>query len=180
MSVEYTAKASGLVSGEVKLSVGEDALAVSALFDAAEIPYARIHSLSLEDYAVRIATRDGPLAFSMMGQWTQPFYDALLDAFNSAVKQALFLPQAPMLTAKGGYSYSEGGPPARGGAAIHVYENCVTLLPPDLCARRVPLCFAGGLDRGDYELTLRLVTGESYSFHKLGHDGQPRLFSSSK
>jgi hypothetical protein len=51
-----------------------------------------------------------------------------------------------------------------------VYENCVVALPHDLSARRVPLCFTGGIDKGDYALTLKLLTGESYTFAKLGYD----------
>jgi len=49
----------------------------------------------------------------------------------------------------------------------------VVVLPTNLGARRVPLCFTSGIDKGDFELTLRLDTGESYTFAKLGYDTAP-------
>jgi len=54
-----------------------------------------------------------------------------------------------------------------------VYPNSVVTLPADLGARRVPLCFVSGIDKGDYELTLKLNTGETYTYTKLGYDTAP-------
>jgi hypothetical protein len=173
---EYTAQAaSPFVSGEVKLAIGERALSFTALFGAAEIPFAGVNALLLADYAVTVRADSGDHVFSRMGNWCQPFYDALVDAYNKAVLRALFVSGDPVLTAKGSYRYEEveaGGNriATYGAAPVQVYENSVTCLPPDLGARRVPLCFVVGLDPGDYELTLRLGTGESYTFAKLGYD----------
>ncbi|MDR0875397.1 MAG: hypothetical protein LBN12_04225 [Clostridiales Family XIII bacterium] len=176
---EYTAQASSpLVSGEVKLVIGENALTFTALFGAAEIPFAEVNALTLADYVVTVRADSGDHVFSRMGNWCQPFYDAIVYAYNKAVLRALFVSDDPVLTAKGNYRYSEtdavGNNIAVSGAApVQVYESSVVCLPPDLGARRVPLCFVSGLDQGDYELTLRLGSGESYTFAKLGYDTAP-------
>jgi len=108
-----------------------------------------------------------------MGSWAQPFYDALLDAYNKAVLRSLFIKGSPIVTAKGNYRYSEKDMSGSGSASVHVYENNVAALPPDLTARRVPLCFVTAMDKGEYELTLTLDTGEIYTFAKLGYDTEP-------
>jgi ribosomal protein L40E len=89
------------------------------------------------------------------------------------VLRALFVDGKPLVTAKGEYRYTENGVTANGSAPVYVYENSVVSLPPDLGARRVPLCFVSGMDKGDYALTLRLDTGESYTYSKLGYDTAP-------
>ncbi len=171
---EYTAQAaSPIVSGEVKLAISDTALSVAALFDVVEIPFAKMIVLAFADYAVTVKTSDGDYSFSRMGQWAQPFYDALCDAYNKAVLRSLFIKDKPILTADGDFRFSENGTAVYKHAPIHVYENCVVALPPNLSARRVPLCFVTRMDKGDYELTLRLDTGESYTYTKLGYDTAP-------
>jgi hypothetical protein len=182
----YTAQAtSSLVNGEVKLTIGDNALTVAALFDVIEISFAEINVLALADYVVAIRADSGDYTFSRMGQWAERFYNALIDAYNEAVLRSLFVSSKPIAKARGGYSYAENGTTSGGynyvekgttgggTAPIHVYENSVVALPPDLSARRVPLCFVSGMDKGDYALTLRLDTGESYTFSKLGYDTEP-------
>lgn len=172
--VVYTAQAaSPLVNGEVKLTIRDNALAVTALFDAAEIPYSDINSLTLSNYTVVAATDDGDYVFSRLGNWCQPFYDSLLAAYNEAVLRSFFISGAPIVTAKGQYSFTEDGVSKSAASPVRVYDNCVAALPPDLGARRVPLCFVTGLDKGEYELTLRLENGESHSYSKLGYDTSP-------
>lgn len=173
-TVEYTAQASSpLVNGEVKLTVNENALAVTALFDAAEIPYADINELTLFDYAVTVVTDDGDYVFSRLGSWCQPFYDALLEAYNEAVLRSFFVTGSPIVKAKGVFSFKESDVTASVSAPLRVYDNCVVALPPNLEARRVPLCFVTGLDKGSFELTLKLDNGESHSYSKLGYDTEP-------
>jgi hypothetical protein len=173
-AIEYTAQAaSPLVSGEVKMTIGENSLTVTALFDAVEIAYAEMNALIFADYAVTVKADGGDYAFSRMGEWAQRFYDALCDAYNKAVLRSLFVEGEPLVTAKGEYRYIEGNATGGGSAPIHVYENSVVSLPPDLGARRVPLCFVTAMEKGDYALTLTLGTGESYTYAKLGYDTAP-------
>jgi hypothetical protein len=172
--IEYTARAdSPFVGGEVKMAVGERALRVSALFDSAEIPFAEMNALALADYAVTVKSDSGDYVFSRMGSWCRPFYDALCGAYGKAALRSLFVSGEPAITAKGEYRYTEGGVTVSGFAPVYVYENSVVALPPDLGARRVPLCFVTGLERGEYELTLTLDTGERYTYAKLGYDTAP-------
>jgi len=170
-TVEYTAQtASPLIKGETKLKITEKSLILAGLFDVAEIPFAEINSISLADYVVIVNADGGNFVFSRLGNWCQPFFDSLLRAYNAAVLRSLFVKIDPIVTAKGGYSYSEAGESAEGDAPVYVYENSVVMLPPDLSARRVPLCFADGLDKGEFELTIRLDSGENYTLTKLGYE----------
>ena len=173
-ALEYTAQAaSTLVNGEVKLTVDEDVLAVTALLDAAVIPFADIMALELADYAVTVKTDGGKYTFSRMGSWCQPFYDTLYEAYNQKVLKALFVAGKPALETKGSYRYVEDGLVTCGTAPIHIFDNCVCVLPPNLDARRIPLCFVSGIEKKDYTITLRLNTGDSYAFEKLGYDSEP-------
>ena len=171
--MEYTAQlTSPLLSGEVKLAVGEDALAATGLFDAVALLYADMTALYLADYAVTIQTESGNLVISRMGSWCEPFYAALLAAYNKKVLQALFVSGAPLLTAEGAYRHAENGGVLSGTAPVRLFENSVCTLPPDLHARRIPLCFLTGMDRSEYEITFHLDE-ERYSISKLGYDTAP-------
>ena len=170
-AIEYMAQAvSPSVNGKVKLTIGDNALAVVALFDAAEIIFAKINALELADYVVTVKTDDGDYAFSRMGSWCQQFYDALYNAYNKAVLRSLFIKDSPILTAKGDYRYIENDVTSSGAAPVQIYENSVAVLPPNLSARRIPLCFVNGMDVADFTLTLKLDTGESYTCAKLGYE----------
>jgi len=173
-AVEYAAQAASLlINGEVKMTVSDGFLNIAALFDAAAIPFADINALIYNDYAVTVKTDGGDYSFSNMGQWCGPFYDALCAAYNQAVLRSLFINGDPIATANGDYSHSEGDAALNGAAPMLVYDNCVVSLPPDLNARRVPLCFVNGMEKADFQLTLKLDTGESYSYAKLGYDTSP-------
>jgi hypothetical protein len=159
---EYTAQAaSPYVTGEVTLKIGENALSVSALFASAEISFAEISELALSDYVVTVRSDGGDYAFSRMGNWCQPFYDALCESYSAAVLRALFVSGEPIVTA----ACAEG--------PVRVFDNCVVTLPPSLGARRVPLCFVTGMEKRDYAVTLRTDTGESVAYIKLGYDYEP-------
>ena len=172
--IEYTAQAAApFFTGEVKLAIGDKAFTATALFDIVEIPFTSVNKLTFADYTVTVKTDDGDYAFSRMGSWGQPFYDALLDAYNMAVLRSLFTKGSPLITAKGNAGFTERFVSGSGSAHINVYEDSVVALPPDISARRVPLCFVNGMNTGDFELTLTLDTGESYSYARLGYDTTP-------
>ena len=170
---EYTAQVeSPVINGEVKLVMDADGLRMTALFDTADITFIDMSALEFADYTVLIQTADGSFAFSRMGKWAQPFYGALCDAYNKAVMKALFLKGEPILTARGEYMYGENGHTCNGVAPMMIYEDCLCVLPPDMGARRIPLCFLTGMDKGDFELTLRLAE-DKYTFRKLGYNTEP-------
>ena len=186
-AVEYAAQAaSSIVSGEAKLTIGEKALTIATLFVTLDVAFAQMNELKLADYVITVKADSGDYAFSRMGNWAQPFYDALCGAYNEAVLRSMFIAGDPIITARGNYRFNENdGSPATAVAQppmqnmwsssvpIHVYDNNVTALPPDLTARRVPLCFVCGMDKGSFELVLKLDTGESYAYAKLGFDTAP-------
>ncbi|MCL2883719.1 MAG: hypothetical protein FWF30_04580, partial [Coriobacteriia bacterium] len=151
---------------------------------AVEIAFIRISALALRDYCVIVSSADGEFSFARLGNWCQPFYDALCASYNQAVLRSLFVREKPLLAACGDVTVVDGlagggagagaGMGAAGMAAakvpIYIFSNCVVSLPPDLGARRVPLCFLDGLEKGDFSLTLRIGATERYSYAKLGYD----------
>ena len=171
-AVEYTAQvASPAISGEVKMTIGDNGLTVVSLFAALEITYAEINALELTDYVVTVKADSGDYSLSRLGNWCQPFYDTLYNKYNLAVLRSLFIKSSPVLTAKG--DFIAAGSAAKRSIPICVFDNNVTALPPDLSARRVPLCFVNGINKGDYSLTLFLDNGENYTFSKLGYETVP-------
>ena len=173
-TIEYKAQTvSPRITGETTLAVTDKGLLLTTPFDAEEIPFAGINALILIDYVVTVKADDGDYVFSKLGNWCKPFYDALCGAYNKAVLRSLFVKGEPVVTAKGEYSYTEAAGKAAGAAPVHVYENSVVVLPLNVGARRVPLCFMAGIEQGDFELTLKLDTGESYTWAKLGYDTAP-------
>ncbi len=172
--MDYTGQVkSPFINGEAKLSVGKDALTLITPLDAHAIPYVDVTAIQMEGYAVKITTETEAFAITQLGFDCERLYDEVYAAYNAEVRRALFAHGTPTVTARGEYSYTENGISVRGNALFEVYGDCVLLLPPNDKARRVPLCFVAALEQGDYRLTLRLDTGESYTFSKLGYDTEP-------
>ena len=172
--LKYTAQlVSPLVNGEANLEIQPNKLIVSSVFDAIEIPFAEIISLSLDNYVVTIKADSGDYVLSKMGNWCQPFYDTLYGEFKKAVLRALFVKVSPAVVANCNYEYDERGLRGSRTAAAHVYANSVVALPPNLMARRVPLCFVNGMEKGNFELTLKIDADETYKFGKLGYEYEP-------
>jgi len=170
-AVDYTAQAaSPLVSGEVKLTIGENSLTVISLFDAAEIAYSEISELIPGEHIVTVKADSGDYVFSRLGNWIHPFLVALSGAYSKAVLRSLFIKSDPVVTARCKYRFTENGESFSGFAPVHVYDNNVTTLPPNLSARRLPLCFVTGMEKGDYEFTLRIGAEESYTYAGMGYD----------
>jgi len=168
---EYTAQVtSPLVKGEVKLNIGENAFILKGTFDVAEIPYAIVNSLVYVNYNVIVKTDEGDFTLSRMGNWAQPFFDALCEVYNKAVLRSFFVSGDPIFSASGEYRFSEGGVAVDSKSPVRVYENCVVALPSNGNARRIPLCFVSGIEKAEYALTLKLNMGEQYTFSRLGYD----------
>ncbi|MDR0964405.1 MAG: zinc ribbon domain-containing protein [Clostridium sp.] len=189
------------VNGAVKLAVTDTGLTITALFDTVTVSFAEMSAVTLSDYVVSVniqvpgTSQTGIYIFSQMGSWCEPFYTALCEAFATTVQKALFVDGNPSLTACGTYQYQEktvqnaygtSGMPYTAqthqgiDTSISLFDNCVTLLPPNLDARRIPLCFVTGMNSGDYALTLNvgnLLAGQqqyrnetTYTISKLGYD----------
>ena len=171
---EFKARlAAPAVSGEVTLAVLPEGIQYTAPLAQGMFSYAEILGFEMRDYSLYLRLEAGEIAISRLGNQGDAFVHELAEAYNAKVCKALFVKGAPLLVTKGDFRYIENGVPTAGKAAIRVYENCVCILPPDDRARRVPLCFVTGLDKGDFTLTLTLDDGAQYSFMRLGYDSDP-------
>jgi len=170
-AVKYSAQlVSPFVNGDAKLEIQASKLIVSSVFDAIEVPFAEIISLSMDNYVVTIKADSGDYVLSKMGNWCQPFYETLYGEFKKAVLRALFVKESPAVVANCNYEFNEKGIKGSSTAFAHVYGNSVVALPPNLMARRVPLCFVNGMEKGSFELTLKIDADETYKFSKLGYE----------
>jgi len=169
--VEYKAQAaSPFITGEVRLTVLENTLAATSPLDAIELAYREINALMLHDYTVRVSAESGEFLFSKLGTMCEAFYQELCDAYNKAVLRSLFVKGNPIKKTEGDYRYFEPTYNGSSKASILIFENSVVALPPDLGARRIPLCFISGIEKRDFEFTLKLSTSENYSFSRLGFE----------
>jgi len=170
---EYAAQVtSPVISGEVKLIIGDDALTITGLFDVVAVPYADMSNLTLESYTVRVVCDTGMFCLNGLGNWCQPFFDALTTAYHQVVLKSLFVAGDPVLVACGDWQADEGGQKVGGCAALRVYPDCVVSLPNDMSARRVPLAFVTGLEAAGYAVTLH-IGDDRYDFSRLGYDHEP-------
>lgn len=176
---DYTAQSSSpIVNGDVKIKINDHSFVATSPFDVADVPYARIDSIELSDHVITVRSDDGDFVFKKMGQYTQEFFENLCEAYNKAVLRAFFITGKPIHKAVGDYRFADYGKVVSGAKApVQVYENCVVGLPPNNNARRIPLCFATGIDKGSFEFTMNVgnVSGgnDSYTFARLGNDTEP-------
>lgn len=159
-----------LFAEEVKITLTQDEVIVAALFDQLVLPYGKISAFAFENYRVTVNTADGMVAFSRMGQETEWLYDKLYAAYNGAALRALLVEGEPVFEAPGDFTAEENGVCLREHGVIRLYEDCLCLLPPNENARRIPLCFMTGMEKGDFSRTLLLSTGERYTVAKMGRE----------
>lgn len=159
-----------LFSEEAKITVDTDGLLIAARFDQLPIPYGEIQAFALADSRVELRTSAGTVAFSRMGQNAQWLYEKLYTAYNKAVEKALLVEGSPGFEAEGDYIAEENSMTRQGHGVIRLYEDCLLLLPPDENARRIPLCFLTGMEKGDFSIILALSTGERYTLRGLGRE----------
>ncbi len=180
-TTEYTAQVvSPIVNGEAKLKIGRNSFTVASTFDVAEVFFVNMDSLSYGNYTTTVKTDHGDYVLSNMGNWAQPFFDALCDAYNKAMLRAFFVSGDPLSTANGDYRLTESGVAGSGKATVSVYDNCVALLPNNSDSRRIPLCFVDGAEKANFGAVLKLNTGENYAFSKLGQRADPLMHAIEK
>jgi len=162
--------ASPLMNGEADISVAEDGFALASLFDSTHVPWADVMNLKFEDYAVYVQTRTGAYAFSKLGASGEPLFAHMLSAYGDKVRKCLFVSGSLAVTAKGDVSIDGT---ALQGVPVEVYDNCILSLPPDLSARRVPLCFVNGFKDEDFALWISTIDGKATAYSMLGYDHAP-------
>ncbi len=159
-----------LFAEEVKITLYPDEMLVAALFDQLPIPYGRISAFAFENYRLTLHTSDGPVVFTRMGQEAEWLYDKLTMAYNGAVLRALLVEGESQFEATGRFTLEERNGRKEEQGVIRLYPDCLCLLPPNENARRIPLCFVTGMEKGDFSRTLRLSTGESYTLSHMGRE----------
>lgn len=154
------------LNGEVKITVEDDLLRASTLFDDRVILYADIEAFVFQNYTVRVTTNEERITFSKMGQTSEWFYQELEEAYHRKVQGALHARGTCLAEAKGNFSYGD----IRGQAKIRVFNDCLMLLPANREGRRLPFVFMKDLQSKNYTLTITMDDGEEYLFTQLGHD----------
>ena len=168
---EYSAQVqSPGFNGEAKITIQDEGVYISALFDEGVIYYSEITSFTIEDFIVKIVTETSEWIVSKLGTMYEDFYRELYFSYNRKILKAFFISKNPLFETLGSYSYKENENEQSGKAILHIYESCICILPPDDKSRRIPLCFVSNMEKDGFCLTLKLITGESYSFIKLGYD----------
>jgi len=150
---------SPIINGDIEIDVNADEIMLTSIFDAYSISYAEINSYVVMNYAVIIRTGTTTYIISQLGNSLETFYLEMCDAYNTKVRQALFVQGAPYVHTEGEYRYCEDGQQNQGTAQIELYGDCIVILPSNDDGRRVPLCFISAVERKAFELTLRLLTG---------------------
>ncbi len=160
---------SSCLSGEAKLLIYTDGLALDGLFDRVSVAYADINSIALENHTVQIITNGEIIVISHLGQSCEWFHRDLLEAYNRKVLSSFYVTGEPVLETEGQYAYGV----LNGNAKISVFSDCLCILSPNLRARRIPFVFINGIKRENYTLAITLNTDEVYSFSMLGSDIEP-------
>lgn len=158
-----------LFSERANVTVDDENLQISALFDQLAIPYKELTAFKAHSCRVELETKIGVIYISQLGNACEWFYNALYDAYNKRVLEALFVEGSPCLETNGILQAEENGDEIHENAVIRLYDDCICSLPPNENARRIPLCFINGMAGAEYGVTLTLITGESYTFSKLGY-----------
>jgi len=182
--MEYKASVtSPLISGEVTINMKNTGFSVSSMLDTAEIFFYDINAVRTADYKVFVLTDSGKFIFEKMGQWCEPFYQTLRDAYQAEMRKALFISSTPVVTLRGEFTFIEKSkgldeeddkPVYAGTADIEVYDNAICFLTGDTNSRRVPLCFLNDIKKESYGwFEFILDNGDRYSCSKLGYETAP-------
>ena len=155
------------------MSIGSEALAFQTGGGAFLLDFSLVDACRLLDYRVLLDTPAGVYELSRLGLQTETFFENLWAAYASRSRESLFIEGAPALEAEGEYAYADDGGSAKGKAKLDLRPLCVSIVPHNSGARRVPLCFARGLRLDDYTIGITLDTGEGYQLARLGRDTLP-------
>ncbi|MDR1816218.1 MAG: hypothetical protein LBR00_06090 [Clostridiales Family XIII bacterium] len=159
--------ASPVIGGEADIAVTEDELTLTTLFDTAAVAWADVAALAFADYAVTVRTLGGDAyTLTKLGADGEPLYHHMLSAYGDKVRKAFFVSGEAALKTKGDVHDRRGVP-------IEVYNNCILSLPPDLNARRLPLCFLTGFAEEDFTVKATVLDGSVTTYAKLGYDHAP-------
>ena len=137
------------------------------------VPFCDLMDMRLLNYRLHLTLRDSEMSITHLGFQTEEFFDKLWAAYAAKSVESLFVEGGPLISCEGDYSYREPEREAKSIARIELHEDCLCILPHDVGARRVPLCFAMPPVREGFSLRIDSDTGESYSLARLGANTEP-------
>ena len=161
---------------EAKAAITEDGV---ELHDAATgelqatIPFADLMDMRLLNYRLHLTLRDGEAQISKLGYQTEDFFEKTWQAYAAKSLESLFVEGEPAIACEGDYAYEEPGVARSSIAKLELRDESLCIIPHDVGARRVPLCFAGEPVRDGFALGIALDTGESYRVARLGRNTDP-------
>jgi len=168
-ALDYRATvASARLNDDVRVSIANDGVNLTTLFTPVFLAFADIVAIERVGYTCVLTTRDDRFTLSRLGNLLDAFCLEAGEAFNRAVRRALFVAGEASFAADGDVEYAEPSAQARGPGRIEVYDDSVCLLPLDERARRVPFAFMTDFERAPFEVTLALDAGERYRVGRLG------------
>lgn len=139
----------------------------------ATLPFADLMDMRLLNYRLRLEMRDFEAQISHLGYHTEDFFEKLWQAYSKKSQESLFITGAFAMESEGDYAYVEPQAQRRSIAKLALYSDCLCIVPHDVGARRVALCFANPPVREGFSLTITLDTGEHYRIARLGRDTDP-------
>ena len=161
---------------EAKATITADAIELSGAGqkNRATIPFVDLMDMRLLNYRLRLSLREGEEAMiSKLGYQTEEFFEKLWQAYAAKSLESLFVTGEPSIDCEGDYSYEEPGVSRSSIAKLKLHDDCLCIVPHDVGARRVPLCFAQEPVRDGFAMSVTLDTGETYRVARLGSDTDP-------
>jgi hypothetical protein len=170
VNFDYTGMvSSSRFTGEAKLLIYAAGLTLNGLFESVSVAYADMDSITLDNHAMQIKTNSDTIVISHIGEACEWFCRDLYEAYNKKVLSSFLVTGEPVFETEGQYAYGV----LSGDAKISVFSDCLSILPPNLRARRIPFAFITGMKRENYKLTITINSEEIYTFSMLGPDFDP-------
>ncbi len=161
-------------TGEATVGIGSEAVTIAGMGDGRMVlSFADIVDMRLLNYRVHVRLAKGEAVFSKLGYQTESFFEKLWLAFAGMSERSLFIEGTRIMSCEGDYAYEELVAQASSIAKLTLYSDCLSIVPHDAGARRVPLCFVESLERDGFAMNMRLDTGERYRIARLGRDTDP-------
>ena len=139
----------------------------------ATVPFVDLMDMRLLNYRLHLELREGEAVVSKLGYQTEEFFDKLWEAYAEKSLESLFVDGGPLIACEGDYSYEEPGVSRASIAKLELRDDSLCIVPHDVGARRVPLCFADPPAREGFKLGVTLDTGETYRIARLGKNTDP-------
>ena len=159
---------------EAQAVIAEDAIILQgASGQRGIVPFVDIMDMRLLNYHLHLSLHDCETVISQLGYQTEEFFEKLWQAYAAKSRESLFISSDFIMDCEGDYSYEEPGIQRSSIAKLELYSDCLCIIPHDVGARRVPLCFATLPVREGFALSLQLDTGETYRIARLGGKTDP-------